>query len=165
MFTFCLSFFYICQAQMWSILCTVMNNNLITFLNPLIAIDKKHDSPTILSIAITKQIKDESHRCLLYNNHTDEQYRKTVRNWGKASLSSGFMSFQLALTMWECILYEPRALSWFCSRQNSVLGVVMRGNAFGLHALWNSLPTAPAMKLFSPNSLMRLSWESISCEG
>lgn len=55
-----------------------MNNNLITFLNPLIAIDKKHDSPTLLSLAITKQIKDEQHRCLLYNNHTDEQYRKNV---------------------------------------------------------------------------------------
>lgn len=80
---------------------------------------------------------------------------------GKPHYQVGLLLFT-SLPLWETAFYMSQGL---CSRWNSVLGVVVQCGAFGLHALGGSLPSPPAKKRPSPNSLMGLSWDSINCEG
>lgn len=83
-----------------------MNYHLITILKSLIAIDKKHDSPICILLAITKQIRFEQHRCLLYNNRTDESYRKNVTE------SEEKPHYQVGLWVLACSLYVKLHFIW-----------------------------------------------------
>lgn len=117
---------------------------------------------------ITEQMRlcvSEPRRCLSIKKHRWLLLEKRRRNWGKASLSGWFICFQLAP------YYVKQHFRW---AKDSAMAVRSAAQCpwycHGKRCIWPScsvkLPPRPTcIKLSSPNSLMRLSRDSISWKG